>query len=236
MVMKTPQAEARVLGTRFTLAVSTNGTRLEVTQGKVRFTRLSDGTNVRVGAGNYAVAATGYELAPQPFTGAILRAIWTNVPGTMWTDLLTHPNYPNRPNELGLTNLASLEMPSNWVDNYGQRLRGYVHPPKTGEYTFWLAAKDSASLYLSPDESPENKVHMANSSGAMSRDWLGHAGQQASGVPLMAGRRYYFEVVHKAAVGDDHLALAWQPPGGNREIIPGKCLSPFKIDGKERKP
>lgn len=237
MVVRTPDGEAQVLGTRFTLSCSTsNGTRLEVIQGEVRFTRLSDDTTVRVRAGNYAVAATNYELAPQPLTGVILREIWTNVPGASWTDLLTHPNYPNRPDGWGLTNLASLEMPSNWADNYGQRLCGYVHPPKTGEYTIWLAAKDSASLYLSPDERPENKVHMANSVGAASRDWLGHAAHQASGVSLTAGKRYYFEVVHKAAAGDDHLAVAWQPPGGNREIIPGDCLSPFKIDGKERKP
>src|SRR5438094_764646 len=39
LVVTTVQAEARVVGTRFTLAVTTNATRLEVTQGKVKLTR-----------------------------------------------------------------------------------------------------------------------------------------------------------------------------------------------------
>src|SRR5438876_453377 len=68
LVVTTAQAEARVLGTRFTLAATTNATRLEVADGKVRLKRLSDGEAVRVGAGNYTVAAPGYELAPQPLT------------------------------------------------------------------------------------------------------------------------------------------------------------------------
>jgi len=233
LVVTTAQAEARVLGTRFTLAVITNATRLEVAEGKVRLKRLNDGEEVRVGAGNYAVAARGYDLAPLPLTGSILREYWTNLPGAMWTELITHTNYPDRPDGWNyLTNLSSLEMPPDWADNYGLRLRGYVHPPKTGDYTFWIAAKDDASLWLSPDEEPENKVQMAHSRRAASRDWQRDAAQHTTALPLTAGRRYYFEVLHKAGVGDDHLAVAWQPPGGTREVIPGMYLSPFKLKPK----
>ncbi|PYJ95733.1 MAG: hypothetical protein DME23_22935 [Verrucomicrobia bacterium] len=232
LLIRTPHAEARVLGTRFTLAVTTNATRLEVADGKVRLKRLSDG-EVRVGAGNYAVAAPGYELAQQPLTGSILREYWTNLPGTRWFDLITYTNYPDRPDGWSyLTNLSTLEMPLNWADNYGARLRGYVHPAKTGDYTFWITAKDHASLWLSPDEDPENKVQMANSEGAAPRDWQSDAAQQTTAVPLTAGKRYYFEVLHKAGVGDDHLAVAWQPPGGTPEVIPGEYLSPFKLKPK----
>jgi hypothetical protein len=226
LVMTTAQAEARVVGTRFTLAVTTNATRLEVAEGKVRLKRLNDG-EVRVGGGNYAVAAPSYDLAPLPLTGSILREYWTNLPGTSWTELITHTNYPDRPDGWNyLTNLPSLEMPPNWADNYGLRLRGYVHPPTTGDYTFWIAAKDDASLWLSPDEDPENKVQMAHSG------WQSDPAQQTTPVPLTAGRRYYFQVLHKAGVGDDHLAVAWQPPGGAREVIPGEYLSPFKFKPK----
>jgi len=229
LVVTTVQAEARVVGTRFTLAVTTNATRLEVAEGKVRLKRLNDG-EVRVGAGNYAVAAPSHDLAPLPLTGSILREYWTNLPGTVWIELITHTNYPDRPDGWNyLTNLSSLEMPPTWADNYGLRLRGYVHPPTTGDYTFWIAAKDDASLWLSPDEEPENKVQMAHSEGAASRDWQSDPAQQTAAVPLTAGRRYYFEVLHKASLGDDHLAVAWQPPGGTVEVIPGECLSPFKL-------
>jgi hypothetical protein len=202
----------------------------------VKLTRKSDDATVKVPSGFYAVAADGTELTAQPLTGSVLREYWTNLPGTQWSELITHTNYPDRPDGWNyLTNLSSLEMPADWADNYGLRLRGYVHPPKTGDYIFWIAAKDDASLWLSPDEDPENKVQMAHSEGAASRDWQSDPAQQTAAVPLTAGRRYYFEVLHKAGVGDDHLAVAWQPPGGRREVIPGEYLSPFKLKPKSKK-
>jgi ferric-dicitrate binding protein FerR (iron transport regulator) len=59
LVITTPHAEARVLGTRFTLAVKGDTTRLEVQEGRVRLTRLSDKSFVDVGAGSFAMAAPG---------------------------------------------------------------------------------------------------------------------------------------------------------------------------------
>src|SRR5262249_54723055 len=51
LVFKTPQAEARVVGTRFTLTVTPTATRLDVVEGKVQLTRTSDLTSVRVAEG-----------------------------------------------------------------------------------------------------------------------------------------------------------------------------------------
>src|SRR6266516_1011624 len=62
MLVHTPQAEARVLGTKFTLAATTKATRLEVTEGEVKLTRKSDEAAVKVSAGHCAVAADGTEL------------------------------------------------------------------------------------------------------------------------------------------------------------------------------
>src|SRR5205814_10726266 len=101
---------------RFTLAVTTNAPRLEVAEGKVRLKRLNDG-EVRVSAGNYAVAAPSHDLAPLPLTGSILREYWTNLAGANWFELITYTNYPDRPDGWNyLTKLSSLEMPSNWAD------------------------------------------------------------------------------------------------------------------------
>ena len=82
MRVSTPQAEARVLGTRFALTVTTNSTRVDVTEGRVRLTRNSDDASVKVGAGYYAIAATNVVLSSLPQTGAILREYWTNIPGS----------------------------------------------------------------------------------------------------------------------------------------------------------
>jgi hypothetical protein len=59
LVFATPHAEARVVGTRFTLTVSTAGTRLEVRQGRVRFVRLSDGAEADVMRNQEAFAPAG---------------------------------------------------------------------------------------------------------------------------------------------------------------------------------
>ncbi|RIK28965.1 MAG: hypothetical protein DCC55_38335, partial [Chloroflexi bacterium] len=110
----------------------------------------------------------------------------------------------------------------------GQRIRGYLHPDKGGEYIFWIAADDAAELWLSTDDKPENKQLIASvPSWTLTRQWDKHPSQQSGGILLEAGKRYYVEVLHKDADQKDNLSIAWQIPGGEREIIAGKYLSPF---------
>ena len=236
MVITTPQAEVRVLGTRFSLNVTSNATRLEVAEGKVRFTRTADGAEVKVAAGTYAVAAGNYELLAQPMTGSILREYWTNLPGDFYiTVLTTHPSFPDNPS--GRQYLNSFEAPSHWGHDYGARIRGYLHPPRTGDYTFWIAAADEAQLFLSPDETPENRQQSAYADGTEAHEWTKQRNQQSSTVTLFAGRKYYLEVLHKVGQHEDHLAVAWQGPGREREVIPGEFLSPAEAKHqRERKP
>ena len=40
-------------------------------------------------------------------------------------------------------------------------VRGYIIPPTSGRYTFYYAADDSGSFYLSSDEKPENMEPLA---------------------------------------------------------------------------
>lgn len=62
MVIATPHAEAKVTGTRFTLEVEVGSTRLEVTKGRVRLTRMGDGASVDVTAGHWATVKAGEAL------------------------------------------------------------------------------------------------------------------------------------------------------------------------------
>lgn len=59
LLVTTPHAEVRVLGTKFTVVVKADGTRLEVQEGRVRMTRLPDQASTDVAAGFFAVAAPG---------------------------------------------------------------------------------------------------------------------------------------------------------------------------------
>ena len=221
MILKTPQAEARVIGTRFVLTVSTNSTRLDVTDGLVRFTRMSDEQFVRVGADHFAVAATNYELSALPLTGSILREYWTNVPGIFFDTYLTsNTNYPDHPS--GRDYLPRFETPSNVVTNYGARIRGYLLPPQSGNYTFWITAEEGGDLYLSRDDNPDRRMQIAH------REPKGNTHHSAP-VPLQAGHKYYIEVLQKTGNANSHLTVEWQGPGRNREVISGEFLSPWKL-------
>jgi len=67
MILTTPLGEAKVLGTTLRLKVDEKGaTKLEVVEGKVRLTRLSDSKGVDVVTGHYAVTAGGVELVSRP--------------------------------------------------------------------------------------------------------------------------------------------------------------------------
>lgn len=63
MILSTPHAEVRVLGTEFTLRVTPSSTRLDVAEGRVRLTRKSDGASVEVESGHFTVAGPSAPLA-----------------------------------------------------------------------------------------------------------------------------------------------------------------------------
>ncbi len=232
MILVTPPAEARVLGTKFTLATTTIETCLEVIEGQVRLTRTSDGAAAKVSAGQSAVGTAEYPPTAQPRTGQLLREYWTNLPGDYYVTYLTsHRDFPDHPS--GRDYLDKFESPSHWGTNYGARLCGFLHPPKTGDYTFWVATGDGAAFFLSPDDHPENKQQLAYAKPSAPREWTSRPGQQSAAVPLVAGRKYYIEALQKQGMEkEDHLAVAWAGPGREREVIPGKFLSPLEPKSK----
>ena len=68
-VFTTPHAEARILGTRLSLAVTAEATRLEVREGRVRLKRLRDGATLDVAAGHEASVNGKGSLASKPLPG-----------------------------------------------------------------------------------------------------------------------------------------------------------------------
>lgn len=159
-------------------------------------------------------------------TGSILREYWTNINGSTISSLTSNVNYPNNPT--GSEQLTSLEGPSNWAHNYGTRIRGYVHPPVSGSYTFWVAGDDNTDLYLSTSDNPANSTRIAYVNGwANPRQWNKYASQQSVTINLTAGQKYYIEVLHKESTGGDNVAVAWQGPGISQQVIAGIYLSPF---------
>lgn len=159
-------------------------------------------------------------------TGAITRQYWLGISGEGVAALTSHPNYPDSPG--GSEALTIFEGPLNWADNYGSRIHGYVHPPVSGRYIFWIASDNDSELWLSTDENPANRVRIAFVNGwTKYRDWNKFASQRSSPITLTAGRRYYIEALHKEGDIGDSVAVGWQLPDGALERpIPGDRLSP----------
>ena len=161
-------------------------------------------------------------------TGAtIVREHWNGISGTSVATI------PVSTPPTGTANLSSLEAPTNAGDNYGTRIRGYITAPTTGNYYFWIAANNTAELWISNDDEPVNTIKRAwVSNGTASRQWTAEANQKSPWLALEAGKKYYVEILQKAATGTgDNLAVGWLKPDQTgivpSEIVPGYVLSPY---------
>ena len=161
--------------------------------------------------------------------GSILCEYWMGISGAAVSDLTGSPDYPGNPSSIEYR--TSFEIPVDWADHYGTRVRGYLHPPATDNYTFWISSDDASELWLSTDEDPANKVLIAGvAEWTNSREWNKYAGQKSSPIPLTGGQKYYIEALMKEHEGGDNLAVAWSldnnPPVNGDPPIAGSYLSP----------
>jgi len=74
MLVSTPQAEAKVIGTEFLLSVDASSTHLEVIEGAVRISNRDEGKAVFVGRDHYATVTRGAELTAR----SLLPAPWNS--------------------------------------------------------------------------------------------------------------------------------------------------------------
>ncbi|MGE3310308.1 MAG: lamin tail domain-containing protein [Limisphaerales bacterium] len=160
-------------------------------------------------------------------TAGLSREYYANIPGNDVVALTSAPDFPDRPTFRDVLTTA-FETPQNLGDNYGQRIRGFLSAPQTGDYVFWIASDDQSVLFLSPNEDPAMKREIASVSGATSfRNWFNEPGQQSAPVRLEAGRLYYIEALTKEGGGSDHFSTRWALPlGGVEEPIPAVNFLP----------
>jgi ELWxxDGT repeat protein len=188
--------------------------------------QLPDATMERPIPGSRLAAFGSDETPPEPCagTGMIRQEFWTNVPGTRVSNIPVNeePDFTQ--------DLTIFEGPASSVgDNYGSRIRGYICPPASGAYTFWIAGDDQVELSLSTDDNPANKRRIAYHTGwTNKREWTKYATQQSASITLQAGRRYYVEALMKEGTGGDHVSVGWQlPDGALQRPIAGAHLIPF---------
>jgi len=138
------------------------------------------------------------------------------------------PDYPYRPS--GWDIQPSFEAPSNWGDYHLTRMRGYLHPPATGNYTFWIASDNSSELWLSATEDPAKVRRIAfvgEGFWVNPREWSRYSSQRSETIFLHADRTYYIEAFQEQITLADNLSVAWQGPGLNQSVIAGRYLTPW---------
>ncbi len=206
-------------------------------------TGLINGTPTQAGDYQVAIVATNANGSGSSVldiqilnTGnAITREIWTSgVTGSAISDIPTSlpPNSTD-------SSLTTLEDNTAYPDNTAKRLRGYFTPPTTGNYYFWLAASNTAELWISNTKEANSKVRRAwvNAPGTNAETWNTQSNQKSGWLSLVAGQKYYFEVLHNHGVGTatDNVAVGYYldatgtslPIANNTGVTPGYLLSPY---------
>lgn len=146
------------------------------------------------------------------------------VPNSTLANFLADPRYPRRPEMVDFVTTG--EVPVEGVRQFynaffssGQRLVGWIVPPVTGDYLFWVEAGREGELLVSTDDSPEHLRPVARTAqGQISRYVWQNAGSLGA-IRLEAGKRYFVEARHKFFGSDEHFAFSWSLLGRNNFVI-----------------
>ncbi len=182
-------------------------------------------------------------LAKDALADGLTRDTWGNVlTGFILSDFTSNRalslNYPNETVHVpGIDDNARGEY-------YVSRYRGFITAPTTGDYRFWIAGNKKCELWLADGsvKYPGSSTPLTNRFGkqriALNADpniisstaryeYDKYLEQRSRIVSLVQGQSYYIEVLHKqlenAAV--NHVAVAWQPPGQARVLIPSTAFT-----------
>ena len=159
---------------------------------------------------------------------------YDSISGNNVQNLLDSNKYPDAPDEVSA--FTELRQPASRGNNYGTLIQGFLAPPTTGEYTFYISGDDETQLWLSETESPEAAVQIAMTM-ATPLDNFSRYSSQTSGVHyLEAGKKYYFQLRHKEGGWDDHFTVAWSGPGISQQVIRGEHLHSWAKTAPDAKP
>lgn len=156
------------------------------------------------------------EVTPshEPWNG-ILGEVYNRVYGGQIAYMINATNYPTAP--VSRLKLPRFEISGSSADT-GGRIRGFVSPPATGNYIFYIAADERGELRLSADDNPAGKRVIAECYYYVgAREWDYYEEQISAPVRLEAGRRYFLEAFFKGDGAPNQCAVVWRLPNGSLE-------------------
>jgi uncharacterized protein (DUF1800 family) len=215
------------------------GLTLDPATGVISGTPTSAGQSyVTVGATNESGTGTSIlSIVVLQTGGGLSHEIWNDVAGASLQALPLHESPDS------VATVAEASAPPNLGDGFGDRLRGWLTAPATGNYTFFLTTADeNAELWVSASDDASRRLKRSFlQNAAPAGAWNGQPTQKSLPMRLRAGQRYYLEAIRKEAGGADQFSIGWRRPADGdgdvpTEIIPGYCLSPFTADPPPTRP
>ena len=166
------------------------------------------------------------------FDGSLNVYIWRKLCGDSVENLKKLAFFPQHPDEEKVANVLHIEDNTTY---YGQRIFGFIHPPRNDSYLFGIASDDSSELWLSPSEDPRDRQLIARVFERQSIAWtkvgqLEKYSDQVSktAAKLERGKKYYIEVLHKQIEGDGFVQVFWRKSDDlNFNVISGDHLSTY---------
>jgi len=171
---------------------------------------------------------------------------YVGVSGTRVSDLRTAPNnatFPANPWDqvpfIELINPALSVPPPTFIrttggnpQNSATYIRGFIEPPQTGEYTFWVNGSADAEFWLSPTASSGGAVREAYTDGSTGvGQWAVRLTQKSRVITLTKGQQYYFELIQKSSgVGGSAELGWWLPDFTLQRPIPIRYAQRFVFD------
>ena len=165
--------------------------------------------------------------------GSLTVHMWSEICGTEVDILRDWPHFPYFPDKSSFVYEFYKSQLRN--SNNGERIFGFLHPPRSGEYKFAITSDDASELWLSPNEDPASAEMIARVYSPVESAWtrMGdfnkYSGQISDLITLQSGKKYYIESLSKQGSGLAHVAVYWSYSSSNSEfeIISSKYLSTF---------
>ena len=191
---------------------------------------------------NDVAADTGAELfsCSETSEGVLHFEAWFDIPGAAIDGLfdvrVPEPGKDNGDTPSFVGAVFSLDsedaFPSGPNDNYAARMFGFITPPETGDYNFFIRSDDASELFISTDDDPANVVWQAEELDCCNPFQEPGIDDTVTinPIPMVAGERYYIEARYKEGGGGDWMEVAWRldgdnTPAPNLRPIPGEFLS-----------
>ena len=136
--------------------------------------------------------------------GVITRNEFLRI-GNSLDDLFASDKWPDQPDNTDYFRFLDT------AENLGfsaVQFAGFLHPEKTGNYSFLSSSRDGSIVYLSSDENPDNKSEIIQGGGTdvPRTNYI----ESQTPVFLEAGETYYIEAVVQNTWNNLHLSVQWK--------------------------